>query len=75
MRICDICKTNPASYNPTATVKSDGTVEKLELCGHCYRELRRREELHRYQAYEETVKTVTGELPRKFRWWHLFSWS
>lgn len=75
MRVCDICKTKPASYNTNATTRDDGLVEKLELCRSCYNELRRREELHRHQAYEETVKTVTGELPRKFRWWHLFSWS
>ena len=74
MRVCDICKTNAASYNDTAVIKSDGTTEKLELCGRCYRELNHRENLHRYQAYEETVKTVTGKLPRKFRWWHQFSW-
>lgn len=75
MRVCDICKTQAASYNANATTRDDGLVEKLELCRNCYNELRRREELHRHQAYEETVKTVTGELPRKFRWWHLFSWS
>ena len=66
MKICDICKTNTATYNKNAVVRDDGK---------CYRELRRREELHRHQAYDETVKTVTGELPRKFRWWHIFSWS
>lgn len=75
MKICDICKTNTATYNKNAVVRNDGLVKELELCGKCYRELRRREELHRHQAYDETVKTVTGELPRKFRWWHIFSWS
>lgn len=75
MRVCDICKTNPASYNKTATVQDDGLVKELELCRKCYNELCHREDLHKYQAYEETAKTVTGELPRKFRWWHLFDWS
>ena len=74
MRVCDICKTNAATYNKSATVEYDGTVKELEFCGKCYRELRHREELARYQAYLETVKTVTGELPRKSRWWHMFSW-
>lgn len=75
MRVCDICKTNPASYNKTAAIRDDGLVKELELCRRCYNELRHREDLHKYQAYEETVKTVTGELPRKFRWWHQFDWS
>lgn len=74
MRVCDICKTNTASYNKEVTIRDDGTVQELELCRDCYNELRHREDLHKYQAYEETVKTVTGELPRKFRWWNLFSW-
>lgn len=74
MRVCDICKTDSATYNKHAVVKDNGISEDLELCGRCYRELRHREELHRYQAYEETVKTVTGELPRKSRWWHMFGW-
>ena len=74
MRICDICRTNHASYNKSATIADDGTVKELELCGSCYKELRHRENLHSYQAYEETVKTVTGELPRKFRWWHAIDW-
>lgn len=74
MRLCDICKTNQASYNKTATIQDDGFVKELELCRKCYYELRHREDLHKYQAYEETVKTATGELPRKFRWWHQFSW-
>jgi hypothetical protein len=74
MRICDICKKNAAGYNVTITVSDCGNSEEAELCGPCYRELRHREELARYQAYLETVKTVTGELPRKSRWWHMFNW-
>ena len=70
MRVCDICKINPATFDKNATVNDDGTVKELELCGNCYRELRHRETLYRYQAYEETVKAATGELPRKSRWWH-----
>ncbi len=74
MRVCDICKINPVDYDKTAVIKDDGTVKKFELCSKCYHELDHREDLHRHQAYEETVKTVTGELPRKHRWWHNFSW-
>ena len=74
MKVCDICKTNAATYDKDATVKDDGTTKELELCGKCYQEFRHRETLHRYQAYEETVKTVTGELPRKSHWWDRFSW-
>ena len=74
MRVCDICKTEPAICNKTATIRDDGYVKELELCRKCYNELDHREHLHKHQAYEETVKTTTGELPRKFRWWHLIEW-
>lgn len=75
MTICDICKTNPVTYKKYTTIEEDGNGKNLELCRSCYEELRLREELHLYQAYEETIKTITGELPRKFRWWHLFTRS
>lgn len=74
MKICDICKSNNAGYDTYAVIKDDGTTKELELCGHCWRELRHRENLHRYQAYEETVKAVGGEIPHKFRWWYKFTW-
>jgi protein-arginine kinase activator protein McsA len=74
MRICDICKKNNAKYNTMAVVKDDGTTQELELCGRCYQELVCREDLHMHQAYEETVKAITGEIPRKFHWWNMFSW-
>lgn len=74
MRVCDICKINNATYDKHAVVKDDGTSKDLELCCRCYRELRHREELHRYKAYEETVKTATGELPLKSHWWNMFGW-
>jgi hypothetical protein len=74
MRVCDICKTNTVRYDTTAVVKSDGTVQRFELCGKCYLELERREYLHRHQAYEETVKAINGEIPRKSHWWNRISW-
>lgn len=74
MKICDICKSENVSYRTTAVIYDNGYVKELELCRRCYDELLHREQLHGYQAYEETVKTVTGELPRKHRWWHKFSW-
>lgn len=74
MRVCDICKKNSVSYNTTAVVEDIGTVKELELCCKCYNEFHHRECLHRHQAYEEAVKTAAGELPRKFRWWNMFSW-
>ena len=74
MKICDICKSENVSYRTTAVINDNGYVKELELCRRCYDELHHRKQLHSYQAYEETVKTVTGELPRKFRWWHKFSW-
>ena len=74
MKICDICKSNNVIYNTTATIDNQGTVKRLELCRSCYNELNRREELHRHQAYEETIQAVGGEIPRKFHWWNIFSW-
>ena len=74
MRVCDICKKDGVKYNTTATVNDDGTVEKLELCPRCYRELQERERQHCYAAYQETVKAMNGEIPRKSHWWNIFSW-
>lgn len=74
MRVCDICKKDDVKYNTTAVVKDDGTVKKLELCERCYFELNHREADHRYAAYQETVKAVGGEIPRKSHWWNVFSW-
>lgn len=74
MRVCDICKTDNVKYRTTATVKDDGTVKELELCSRCYMELQERERNHRYTAYQETVKAVGGEIPRKSHWWNIFSW-
>lgn len=74
MKICDICKTNPAGYNDIAVIENNGNTKELELCGKCWREFHHREILHKCQAYEETVKTVTGELPRKSHWWNMFGW-
>ena len=74
MKICDICKSENVNYRTTATINDKGYVKELELCRRCYDELCHRKQLHSYQAYEETVETVTGELPRKHRWWHKISW-
>lgn len=74
MRICDICKTRESNYTTTATINDNGLCEEVELCGLCYRELNYREDRARHQAYEETVKAMTGEIPRKSHWWDMFSW-
>lgn len=74
MKICDICKSDNVSYHKYATTFDDGHGKELELCYRCYHELTHRENLHKHQAYEETVKAVGGEIPRKFRWWHKFTW-
>lgn len=74
MTICDICKSDNVHYHKIAVIDDNGNVKELELCRRCYDELCHREDLHRHQAYEETVKTITGELPRKHRWWHDFIW-
>lgn len=74
MLVCDICKTRKAAIDVNVTVDDNGATESLELCGLCYREFRYREDRARHQAYEETVKATTGELPRKSHWWDMFSW-
>ena len=30
MRVCDICKTKPASYNRTAIIQNDGVAKELD---------------------------------------------
>ena len=74
MRVCDICKTKGVRFEKYATIDDEGTTKELELCGLCYRELRYREDRAKHQAYEETVKAITGEIPRKSHWWDMFSW-
>lgn len=73
MRVCDICKSENVWYKTWVTTNDDGSGETLELCHRCYDELQLREKLHKYQAYEETVKAIMGEIPRKSRWWHCFT--
>ena len=74
MRVCDICKTKEAKFNTTVTINDDGRAKKIEVCGLCYRELTYREDRAKHQAYEETVKAMTGEAPRKSHWWDMIDW-
>lgn len=74
MLICDICKNTKANFDVNVTIDDNGETKALELCGLCYREFRHREDCAKHQAYEETVKAVMGDIPRKSRWWHMFSW-
>lgn len=74
MRVCDICKTRNASYNSHVVINDDGEAKEVELCPLCYREHRYRSDRAKHQAYEETVKAMTGETPRKSHWWDMFSW-
>lgn len=74
MRVCDICKVKNVMYTPSAIVDDRGTWKTLELCPSCYHELQKREQEHRYLAYTETVKAITGEIPHKFHWWNMFGW-
>lgn len=73
MTVCDICKTKQAGFNVTATIDDDGKTQTLELCGLCWREFQYREDRAKHQAYEETLKAINGEIPRKSRWWHMFN--
>ena len=74
MRVCDICKSNNIYSNKRAVVDNQGRTQTLELCRKCYDELGHREDKHGFQAYEETVKAMAGEIPRKFHWWNKISW-
>lgn len=70
MNICDFCKSTNVNYNTYIITDDNGSGKKVELCPRCYHELQRREYAHKHQAYEETVKAVGGEIPRKSHWWH-----
>lgn len=70
MRVCDICKTKEAKFDTTVTIDDGGTIKTIEVCCLCHRELTYRE----HQAYEETVKAITGEIPRKSHWWDMIDW-
>lgn len=73
MQICDICRTNGVRYEFYATINEKGTGKKLELCGHCYTKIRRKEQDYAYLAYKETIEEVTGEAsPKKKSWWNMF---
>ena len=72
MTICDICKTREAGFNVYVTIDDNGTAQRSELCGLCWRELQYREDRAKHQAYEETVKAMTGEIKRKSHWWDMF---
>lgn len=74
MKICDICKIKQPAYETTVTLDDHGYSKSIELCPKCYLELRYREDRARHQAYKETVKAVTGEIPRKSHWWDMFGW-
>ena len=74
MRVCDICKKKNATHDTVVTIDDDGITKNIEVCGLCYRELKYREERAKHQAYEETVKAMTGEITRKSHWWDIFSW-
>lgn len=74
MKICDICKIKQPAYDTAVIVDDNGDFKSIELCSKCYLEFRYREDRARHQAYEETVKTVTGEIPRKSHWWDMFGW-
>lgn len=71
MTICDICKTNRATYNTSATISDEGDHKTLELCGPCYKELERRQEQHGYLAYVETIEARNGQVPPRRSW---FAW-
>ncbi len=69
MRVCDICKEHDVLIKATIVVNDYGDLKDAELCSHCRRELKKREAQHRHTAYVETVKAMTGEIPRKAHWW------
>ena len=69
MRVCDICKKETVGHDATVTIDDRGNAKYFELCLSCYQELKKREAQHRHTAYVETVKAVTGEIPRKAHWW------
>lgn len=74
MRICDICEEKGAIYKTSSVINTKGNYKELELCGTCWRELQKRRDDYALQAYEETVRAMKGEIPRKSHWWNWFCW-
>ena len=74
MRMCDICNTRKATYETYVTISDDGESKEVDVCPLCYREHRYRVDRAKHQAYEETVKAMSGEIKLKSHWWDMFSW-
>jgi hypothetical protein len=74
MRVCDICKNRKASSTKKVTIDDMGHTDEIELCTICLREFVCRKTEAEHKAYVETVKAMTGEVPRKSHWWNMFDW-
>jgi hypothetical protein len=68
MRVCDICKTNEASCQPKVPVNTKGGWKTIDACDDCHIKWVTKEREYIYLSYEEVVKEVTGEAPKKKSW-------
>lgn len=68
MRVCDICKTNEASCQPKVPVNTKGDWKTVDACDDCCLKWSMMAKQYNYLAYEEVVKEVTGEAPKKKSW-------
>ena len=64
MKVCDICK-KPSLYTTTAPTNQNGGVKQVDLCGRCYELFYKKQNQHKFLAYQETVEEVTGESTRE----------
>ena len=64
MNVCDICK-NPSMYHTTVSTNPDGGIRWVDLCGRCYQLLYKKENQHKFLAYQETVEEVTNKPAKK----------
>ena len=66
MKVCDICK-NPSLYTTTVPTNQNGGVQQADLCGRCYELFYKKQNQHKFLAYQETVEEVTNK-PVKKTW-------
>ena len=72
MRVCDICKRNEASCQPKVPVNTKGEWKTIDACDDCCIKWSKKTKEYSYLAYEEIIKEVTGNPPKKKSRWNLF---
>lgn len=66
MKVCDICK-GPSAYETYAHTKVNELGQNVDLCGRCYKLYKKKLDLHKFLAYQETIEEITNK-PAKKTW-------